>query len=121
MTRRRYNMVPYVVSNVGEWSAFFDKLVELHKKTRGSAYRDTSANWGAKLVNTATTTSKNGQQFNYYDVVDRGRAPIDRGPGKYVVLAGSDGLGRIRKRVSGTIGYEITTKSLAVIIPNFNN
>lgn len=121
-------MNAFVVSDVGEWSAFFDKLLELHHKRKNSALTQKTVHWPIRLVNVATTKLKGGQEFPYYAVVDKGRAAIGggdlrKGEGAktrkgFIAFAaregGESGDDRVfSKRVHGTQGAEITAKSEA--------
>lgn len=116
-----------VVSNVGEWSAFFSTLLELHQQRRGSAFNKKNVVWPINLVNTAVSRDKNGRLFPYYEVADKGRAAIGglRGSSPQRI-AFADRIPELTKRklvhtnrVRGTTGFSITARSLAQIQPRF--
>lgn len=113
-------MNPFVVSDVTQWSAFFDELLKAHGKLRGSMLgkEEKTKNWNMQLINTATTTTRKGREFAYFDAVDTGRSAINTrfnaigGKGHFLIFAGLEGI-TFKQRVSGTIGYNITAKSQA--------
>lgn len=131
-------MIAFVVSDVGEWTAYFDTLIQLHKQRVDSPFWRSTVHWPIRLVNTATTQLKNGQMFPYYQVVDQGRGAIgggslgeSHGIGNtasttnkggagarkgFIVFASREGAESgspvtFSKRVRGTTGHQITAKS----------
>lgn len=117
-------MEPFVVSDVGQWSAFFDKLLEVHSKLRGSALNKEFATqtWGLRLVNTATTIGKSGKGFPYFQAVDTGRAPLTtrfRRAG-FLAFAGKSNERVFRINIRGTIGENISGKARAIMSTNFD-
>lgn len=127
-------MIPFVVSDVNQWSSFFDALLAEHKRRPDSAFTKKIVTWPIYLINTATTRGKDGEAFNYYQVVDTGRAAVGASfgqKGSFIVFAGNLAGGFAEtpgsapggkvytKRAQGTPGYAITATSVAAVHANF--
>ena len=107
-------------TNINELAAWLDELIAIHSAQKTSALRVPNVKWKLSLTNTATTTSKSGQAFDYYAAVDTGRKAVDARPGGWLVF-GNSRSPVFAKRVKASAGLEITAKSLAVINATYNS
>lgn len=120
-----------IVSDINQWSAFFDSLLKTHAKLRGSAFNRSykTQTWGLKLINTAVTLNRHGQAFPYFDAVDKGRSAISTrffGKGikgstgaRFLFFAGNPGV-VTTQQVRAAQGAQITTKALAQTYGKFD-
>ncbi len=103
-----------VKSDIQDWLVFLTRLLNIHKSKAGSALGQTRSSWKLELTNEATTQSRIGEQFNYFQAVDTGRKAITRG-GYLLRFAAKEGADIQSHHVGATAGYHISAKAGAKI------
>lgn len=108
------------VTNIGGIAKFLDRLVQEHAKlVEGSAFRDPKLNFDMKLVNVASSKTKSGTPFFYFDAIDRGRKAVRAKEGSVLVFSAHAGDRAFRGEVKAAPPQDITGQALSDIHATF--
>jgi len=106
-----------VVTNVGAMAGLLDTLVKQHAKlVAGSAFASPRERMELKLVNTATTPSKNGRGFRYFDAVDRGRSAVHM-EDSFLIFGESTDSARQSKKAKGDPYADVVFRAMTGAAP----
>jgi hypothetical protein len=104
-----------VVSNLPEWTAFFKKLIDEHKKNIGSVFNKPTVNFGLKMDNWAASSEKGGGNFFYFDAVNTGRKSFAAPKGKALAFITTSPDLNLSFGVRAAKGYDIITRGNAAV------
>lgn len=103
-----------VKSNILGVRQFIENLLRVHRQIPGSAFASPD-HQTLELRNTAVTLDKNGQPFEYFDSIDKGRSAIHRDRYLLRFAQPQTGTELSSHHVKGTHGQHIVVKALGKI------